>query len=128
MSAPDVAEVANGLVELCRAGKDNEALARYYSPDIVSVESGDMPDMPAELRGLDQVRKKHEWWYGAFEVNGFELEGPYINANRFTTFYRMDVTHKKTGERQKSSEIALYEVSDGKIVREHFFAAPGERG
>jgi hypothetical protein len=32
------AEIAKGLVELCRQGKNIEAIEKYYSENIVSVE------------------------------------------------------------------------------------------
>jgi ketosteroid isomerase-like protein len=33
----------------------------------------------------------------------------------------MDTTHKPSGHRSTTSEIAVYEVKDGKIVKEQFF-------
>lgn len=33
----------------------------------------------------------------------------------------MDTTHRPSGQRSQSSEIAVYEVKDGKIVKEQFF-------
>jgi ketosteroid isomerase-like protein len=33
----------------------------------------------------------------------------------------MDTTHKPSGQRSKTSEIAVYEVQEGKIVKEQFF-------
>jgi hypothetical protein len=36
-----VKELAAGLIELCREGRFLDAIDRYYSPDIVSVEAVD---------------------------------------------------------------------------------------
>jgi len=33
----------------------------------------------------------------------------------------MDTTHKPSGQRSQMSEIAVYQVEDGKIVKEQFF-------
>jgi ketosteroid isomerase-like protein len=33
----------------------------------------------------------------------------------------MHTTHKPSGQRSKMSELAVYEVKDGKIVKEQFF-------
>jgi len=33
----------------------------------------------------------------------------------------MDTTHKPSGQRNKMSEIGVYEVKNGKIVKEQFF-------
>ena len=59
-----------------------------------------------------------------FEVHEANLEGPFINGDKFSVIFELDVTQKATGERWKAKEVALYEVADGKIVRESFFMAP----
>jgi len=33
----------------------------------------------------------------------------------------MDTTHKASGQRTNSQEIAVYQVKDGKIIKEQFF-------
>jgi len=33
----------------------------------------------------------------------------------------MDTTHKPSGQRSQSSELGVYRVQDGKIVKEQFF-------
>ena len=33
----------------------------------------------------------------------------------------MDTTHRESGQRSKSSELAVYQVQDGRILREQFF-------
>ena len=55
-------EVAQKLVELCRKGQWTEAIESLYGNEIVSVEPHAMGAMPAEMRGLDQVRGKTQWW------------------------------------------------------------------
>ena len=56
------ATVAHELVDLCRKGRNLDAVNQFYSPRIVSVESSGSPEMPAEMSGIDAIRGKHEWW------------------------------------------------------------------
>jgi ketosteroid isomerase-like protein len=121
-AAPTATEsVARELVELCKAGRNLDAISKFYSPDIVSIEPGDYEGMPAKMTGIDAIRKKNEWWYANFEVHSSEVDGPYVNGDQFTLKYEFDTTNKKTGERSRMTEIALYTVKDGKIVQDRFF-------
>ncbi len=45
---------------------------------------------------------------------------PVVGGNHFSVAMGMDVT-MKGGERMQMDEIAVYEVKDGKIVKEQFF-------
>ena len=121
------AAVAQQLVSLCRAGRNLEAIDQLYSPKIVSIESVGSEEMPAEMSGIDAIRKKNEWWFENNEVHKAEANGPFVGENQFAVQYTFDVTFKPTGQRNEMSEMALYTVKDGKIVREQFFYnAPGQ--
>lgn len=120
-----VADIANDLVALCRAGKNLEAVDKYYADDIVSVESASGPDMPAEIKGIKAVRGKNEWWLANHEVHKGEANGPYVGENQFAVEFNFDVTNKPSGKRMQMSEMALYTVKNGKIVHEHFYYNPG---
>ena len=122
---PSTAEIAKDLVALCREGKNMEAISKYYSKDIVSVESASGPNMPAEMKGLEAVEKKTEWWMDNHEVHGAEVDGPYIGENEFAARFIIDVTHKPTGQRMQMDEMGVYKVADGKIVWEKFFYNAG---
>lgn len=111
-------EVAEGLVGLCKEGKFREAIDSYYANDIVSVEAhGD----PREVRGIDAIRGKQEWFANTFEVHGASCEGPWVNEPYFIAKFEIDVTDKGSGNRMTMNEHAVYEVRDGKIVHERFF-------
>lgn len=112
------AEVAAGLVGLCKEGKFDDAMEAYYAEDIVSVEP--MGDDPV-TEGLDAVRGKAEWWNNAHEVKGASVEGPFVNGDQFTAVFHLDVIQKADGKALHMNEVALYTVADGKIVREVFF-------
>jgi len=113
--------VANELVALCRAGRNLDALAKLYSPKIVSIEPVGTEALPAEMTGIDAIRQKKEWWFDNNELNSYEVNGPIVGGDQFAVQYLLDTTFKPTGQRSVMTEMALYTVKDGKIVREQFF-------
>jgi hypothetical protein len=116
-----ITELANGLVDLCRQGKNLEAIKKYYSDKIVSVESGSSGNIPAEMKGIEAVRGKNQWWLDNHQVHSEEVNGPFVGEKQFAVEFKMDVTQKASGRRFEMREMALYTVEDGKIVHEHFF-------
>jgi ketosteroid isomerase-like protein len=120
------AAVAQELVALCRARRNLDAIDKLYSPKIVSIEPVGSPQMPAEMSGIDAIRGKNEWWFANNELHSTEANGPFVGEGQFAVQYTFDATFKPTGQRNKMTEMALYTVKDGKIVREQFFYhAPG---
>lgn len=120
-----VTEIANGLVELCRQRKNMEAKDKYYSDDIVSVESGGPPGVPTEMKGIEAIRGKQKQFLETREVHSQEINGPYIGENKFAVEFKMDMTIKPTGQRVQIDEVGLYTVEGDKIVHEHFFYKTG---
>jgi ketosteroid isomerase-like protein len=119
------AAVAHELVALCRAGRNLDAVNKLYSPRIHSIESSGSPEMPAEMNGIDAIRGKHQWWDENNEVHSMEVNGPYLGESQFAVQFTFDATFKPTGQRSQMTEMALYTVKDGKIVKEQFFYNPG---
>ncbi len=120
----DTKQVGDKLVELCRQNKNMEAIDTIYDQDIISLEAQSMPEMPAEMRGIDAIRGKNQWWFDNHEVHGAEASGPYVNGDRFAVDFNYDITPKvgpMEGKRHNMQEVALYTVADGKIVKEEFF-------
>jgi hypothetical protein len=113
-------EVANRLVELCRKGEWMRALDELYAKDIVSVEAREMENMPAEMRGIEQVRGKTEWWEKNMEVHSAKVGGPFVARDTFVVQFDVDVTDKQSKKRMQLSEVGIYTVKDGKVAREEF--------
>jgi hypothetical protein len=113
-------EVAKKVVELTRKQAWHEALNTLYAKDIVSVEARSMGGESPETRGIEGVRGKVDWWVNEMEVHGCEVGGPFVAHDRFVVQYDLDVSNKKTKERMQLSEVGVYTVKDGKIVREEF--------
>lgn len=118
-------QIAQELVDLCREGKNMEVIAKYYSNDIVSVESASSPAMPAEMKGIDAIKGKNQWWFDNHQVHSAQANGPYVGENQFAVEFIYDVTEKTSGKRLHMQEMALYTVKDEKIVHEHFFYNTG---
>ncbi len=118
-------EIGKGLVDLCRKGKTMEAIEKYYADSIVSVESASSPGMPAEMKGIDAIRGKNQWWVDNHQVHSAEANGPYVGDKQFAVQFKYDVTQKASGKRLHMEEMALYTVEGGKIVREHFYYNTG---
>jgi hypothetical protein len=113
-------EVATKLVEYCRKGEWMQAVDDLYSKDIVSVEPREMENMPAEMRGIDQVRGKTEWFEKNFEVHSAKVGGPFVARDTFVVQFDLDATEKASGKRMPLSEVGIYKVEDGKVAREEF--------
>ncbi len=113
-------EVAKKLVEYCRKGEWMKAIDDLYAKDIVSVEAQAMENMPAEMRGIDQVRGKTEWWEKQMEVHSAKVTGPFVARDTFVVQFDVDVTEKASKKRMQMSEVGVYTVKDGKVAREEF--------
>ena len=119
-------EVAEKVVELVRQQAWYRALDTLYDKDIVSVEASASEGESAEKRGIDQVRGKIDWWLNAMEVHSFTAKGPFVAHDRFVVQYDADVTEKNSKKRFQLSEVGVYTVKNGKIVREEFLPFTGK--
>src|SRR5438876_2694144 len=108
-------EVAKKVVELVRKQAWHEALDTLYDKEIVSVEA-----TAPESRGKEAVRGKIDWWVNAMEIHSFDASDPFVGHDRFVVQYDADVTDKNSKQRRKLSEVGVYTVKDGKIIREEF--------
>ena len=118
-------EVAAKLVDLCRQGEWMKAVESLYAEDIVSVEAHSMENMPAEMRGIDQVRGKTKWWEENMEVHSAKVSGPFVARDTFVVQFDVDVTEKASKKRSQMSEVGIYTVKEGKVAREEFLPLAG---
>ena len=115
-------EIGKKLVEMCQAGKGEEAVAQLYSDDVVSIEGQGSDEMPARMEGLDAVKGKGEWWFANHEVHSMETTGPFCGhrEDQFVVKFDIDVTQKQSGDRIQMSEVGIYTTKGGKVVQEEF--------
>jgi hypothetical protein len=117
-------EVGKLLVDLCRQGKNVEAVETLYAPDVVSIEAFGDEKMPRRMQGVAAVKGKNEWWLANHTIHGMTVNGPFPHGDRFIVHYRMDVTPGEgpmKGNRMQFEEAGLYTVRDGKVEQEEFF-------
>lgn len=115
-----VAEVAARFNELAREGQYDKIQDELYADNAVSVEPPASPGLQS-VQGLAAIKEKGRQFNEMVEEmhGGYSTE-PVIAGNHFSVAMGMDVTMKGQG-RSKMDEIAIYEVKDGKIVKEQFF-------
>jgi hypothetical protein len=114
-------EIATRLVELCRQGKNAEAVKTLFADEAVSVEAIAPPGGTPEVNGMQGILGKGDWWVANHEVHSASITGPWPHGNRFVVGFHYDVTNKPSGQRMTMDEVALYTIEAGKIVREEFF-------
>ncbi len=112
-------EVANQFYQWAQEGKFKEIQDEMFAENAVSIEPANSGWLKAE--GIDAIREKGKQWNEMVEeMHGGYTNEPIVAGNHFTCVMGMDVTMKGKG-RVKMDEIAVYEVQDGKIVKEQFF-------
>ena len=113
-------EIANRMSELFKENKWTQVQEELFSQDARSIEPAHSPGMQT-VQGLDNIKKKGEMFNSMVEeVHGGWVGEPIVGGNYIAVSMGMDVTMKGSG-RMNMEEICLYEVKDGKIVREEFF-------
>ncbi len=115
-------EVAERLVELCRQGQYEQAQKELYADDAVSIEMDGMQDGAlGNAVGIEAIREKGKRWSESIvEIHGGSVGDPIVAGDWFSVVMSIDATYKDMG-RAPMSEICVYQVRDGKIVREQFF-------
>ena len=122
-----VKATAHKLVRYCCEGRETEGLEAFYAPDAISVEAMPMPGEESnEMKGVDAIKAKHEWWRSNFEVHDASVSHPFMHGNdRFSVIFEMDVTNRMDGTRTKMTEVGVYHCNpEGQIIREEFFYNP----
>ena len=114
-----VKEIADKLVALCRAGKNEEAYKTLFAENAVSVEAHDTGY--AETKGLKNISERDKEMEQMWTVHRIEVGEPTIVGNYFAVGMGLDVTEKKDGKRSAMNELAVYETKDGKIINQHFY-------
>jgi ketosteroid isomerase-like protein len=118
----DTRQIAERLVALCREGKYDQVYDELFAQDAENIEMPAMADGPlGNAKGLDAMRAKSKAWMEAVEeMHGGSVGEPSVSGNWFSVPMSLDVTMKGQ-PRMQMEEMCLYQVRDGKIVREQFF-------
>lgn len=113
-------DVANRFNELAQTGQWEQIQTELFSKDAESVEPQNSPGLKS-AKGLDAIKQKgQQFGESVEEMHGGYSSAPVVAGNYFSVAMGMDATMKGQG-RVKMDEIAVYEVKNGKIVKEQFF-------
>jgi len=113
-------EVANRFNELAQTGQWDQIQNELFADDAVSIEPENSPGLKT-VSGIEAIRQKaREFNEVVEEMHGGYSGQPVIGGNHFALAMGLDATMKGQG-RVKMDEIAVYQVRDGKIVKEQFF-------
>jgi ketosteroid isomerase-like protein len=113
-------EVANRMNELFKENKWMEAQDELFADEAVSIEPENSPGLKS-VKGKAAIKQKGDDFNAMVEdMHGGWVSEPLVAGNFISFGMGMDVTMKGQG-RMKMDEIAVYEVKDGKVVREQFF-------
>jgi len=113
-------EVANRFHELSQSGQWDKIQDELFAENAASIEPPQAQGMQS-VEGLAAIKEKGKQ-FGEMveEMHGGYTSAPVVGGRFFSVAMGMDCTMKGMG-RQKMDEIAVYEVKDGKIVKEQFF-------
>lgn len=114
-------QVAERYYELIQQHKYEQIQDELYAPDAVSIEPENDSHLPLRVEGIQTLRQKE----GLFFSQVDELFGSYMSEVVVSTYYfsmmtGMDV-RMKGKERKIKEQIGVFEVRNGKIVKEQFF-------
>lgn len=116
-------EIANRLVELCSQGNWEQAQQELYHQEASSIEPEGVPG--GSVTGMEAIKVKGEQWQQSVEaVHSSDISEPLVAGNFFSVRMSSDITMKGIG-RMAFDELCVYEVKDGKIIKEQFFYAQG---
>lgn len=116
-SGASALDIGQSLVAMFNEGKFKEIEDAYWSGDVVSIEGF---GVNMAWHGRAKVEEKNGGWMADHVIHGASAQGPYVGATGFAVKFQMDVETKSTGQRQVMEEVGVYDVRDGKIVREEF--------
>lgn len=113
-------DVANRFHQLALTGNWDQIQNELFDHAAVSLEPDHTPGMN-RVEGMDAIKQKLLQFEAMTEqVHGGFTSAPIVAGNHFAVAINLDATMKERG-RVKMDEIAVYEVKNGKIVKEQFF-------
>ncbi|MEO7960440.1 MAG: SnoaL-like domain-containing protein [Ginsengibacter sp.] len=116
-----IEEIATQLVEHCRKGEFKKAQKELFADNAVSIEPEATPAFEKETKGLSAIMEKADKFDSMVEeMHSMDVSDPLVADNSFACTMTLDVTMKERGH-MIMKELCVYEVKDGKILKEEFF-------
>jgi hypothetical protein len=113
-------ELADQLVSLLKKGSFEEAQRTFLVENAESIEpNGTL--LPEKTVGLSNILAKGENFRNSIEsVNGLEVSDPMVAGNAIAVTFTLDANFKSNG-RMVFTELCVFIVADGKIIREIYY-------
>ena len=112
-------EVADKYWNFCKEGNYKDAY-QLFDENAQSWEPEGVQG-PQKTEGIDNLRAKFDQWQGMVkEIHNSEISEPLVAGNHFTLSMKNDITYQN-GVRVPMEEVCVFEVENGKIVKEQFF-------
>ena len=113
-------DVANRMSELFKENKWAQVQEELFSDDCESIEPAHAPGLKS-VKGKAAIKQKGEDFNAMVEeMHSGWVSDVLVGGNYLTCAMGLDATMKGMG-RMTMNEVCVYEVKDGKIVKEQFF-------
>lgn len=114
-------EVAKRYYALIQMHQYEQIQNELYIPEAISVEPENDSNLPLVVTGIEAIKQKEGIFFSQVEeMHGDYMSEPVVSTFFFSMMTGMDVTMK--GKQRKNKEqIGVFEVRNGKIVKEQFF-------
>jgi ketosteroid isomerase-like protein len=114
-------EVADRYYELIQMHQYEQIQNELYAPDATSVEPENDSGLPLVVHGVSAMREKEALFFSQVEtMHSSSMSGIIVSNFFFAMMTTMDVTMKGKARKNKG-QICVFEVRDGKIVKDQFF-------
>lgn len=114
-----VQEIAQQYYQWAQQGDWTKIQDELYSQEVESIEAASSQMPP--VKGLEAIKQKGvQWGSNIKEVHSGYCKEPVVAGNHFTVAMGTEYTDVND-QRQSLDEICVFEVQNGKIVKEQFF-------
>ncbi len=114
-------EVAKRYYELIQQHQYKQIQDELYASDAVSIEPENDTDLPLVTEGIEALQQKEKLFFSQVDqMYGGKMSEPVVSNFFFSQMTEMDVKMKGK-ERKIKGQIGVFEVRNGKIVKEQFF-------
>ena len=112
-------EIAKQYYQWAKEGNWTKIQEELYHQDAWSIEA-EAAQVPP-VQGLEAIKKKGEQWGANIkEVHSGYCKEPVVAGKHFSCAMGTDYTDQQN-QRQQLDEVCVFEVENGKIVKEQFF-------
>ncbi len=114
-------EVAKRYYELIQQHQYKQIQNELYALNAISIEPENDTNLPLVVEGIEALQQKEGLFFSQVEqMFGGKMSEPIVSNFHFSQMTEMDVKMKGK-ERKMKGQIGVFEVRNGKIVKEQFF-------